>query len=102
MTPEDFLRSLTPGVKQPDGLGLDQFRKFDPSKNISVIAASTAATSATTGESKDPDKKPGATQPLCDQDSIFYRLGSRGLISFSDYIFLLTILSTSRWELIIF
>ena len=30
MTPEDFLRSLTPGVKQPDGLGLDQFKKFDP------------------------------------------------------------------------
>ena len=29
-------------------------------------------------------------------DSIFYHLGSHGLISFSDYIFLLTILSTSR------
>ena len=29
MTPEDFLRSLTPGVKQPEGLGLDQFRKID-------------------------------------------------------------------------
>ena len=29
-------------------------------------------------------------------DSIFYRLGSSGLISFSDYVFLLTILSTSR------
>ena len=29
MTPEDFLRSLTPGVKQPEGLGLDQFKKID-------------------------------------------------------------------------
>ena len=30
------------------------------------------------------------------QKSIFYQLGSGGLISFSDYIFLLTVLSTSR------
>ena len=30
MTPDDFVRSITPGIKQPDGLGLDQFRKFDP------------------------------------------------------------------------
>ena len=34
-----------------------------------------------------------------DGDSIFYHLGSHGLISFSDYIFLLTILSTSRFEI---
>ena len=33
MTPSDFLRSLTPGVKQPDGLGLDQYHKFDPKVN---------------------------------------------------------------------
>ena len=25
MTPEDFLRSISPGQKQPDQLGLDQF-----------------------------------------------------------------------------
>ncbi|XP_049767813.1 calcium uptake protein 1 homolog, mitochondrial isoform X6 [Schistocerca cancellata] len=31
-----------------------------------------------------------------DEDSIFYKLGSAGLITFSDYIFLLTVLSTSR------
>lgn len=51
MTPDDFLRSITPGMKQPDGtdqndisklfspafnhftfkgLGLDQFRRWDP------------------------------------------------------------------------
>ncbi|GBP68708.1 Calcium uptake protein 1 homolog, mitochondrial [Eumeta japonica] len=30
MTPDDFLRSMTPGVKQPDGLGLDQYRRYDP------------------------------------------------------------------------
>jgi len=32
MTPDDFLRALTPGVKQPDGLGLDQFKKIDLDK----------------------------------------------------------------------
>ena len=32
MTPDDFLRALTPGVKQPDGLGLDQFKRIDLSK----------------------------------------------------------------------
>jgi hypothetical protein len=25
MTPEDFLRSITPGMKQPENLGLDHF-----------------------------------------------------------------------------
>ncbi|XP_017154339.1 calcium uptake protein 1 homolog, mitochondrial isoform X6 [Drosophila miranda] len=30
MTPEDFLRSIYPGIKQPDGLGLDQYRRYDP------------------------------------------------------------------------
>ena len=73
MTPEDFLRSLTPGMIQPQGLGLDQFKKFDASqmdfKNM---------------------------QQKLPKDSIFYKLGASGLISFSDYIFLLTILSTSR------
>ncbi|XP_013141459.1 PREDICTED: calcium uptake protein 1, mitochondrial-like isoform X2 [Papilio polytes] len=72
MTPDDFLRAITPGMKQPDGLGLDQYRRYDP-KSI--------------------------TQRLnldLDEDSIFYKLGSSGLITFSDYIFLLTVLSTSR------
>ncbi len=72
MTPADFLRSLTPGVRQPDGLGLDQFRKFDPSADFVKL---------------DEDLP---------EDSIFFHLGSKGLITFSDYIFLLTILSTSR------
>ncbi|CAH2107503.1 unnamed protein product [Euphydryas editha] len=70
MTPDDFLRAITPGMKQPDGLGLDQYRRYDP-KTIS--------------------------QRLnldLDEDSIFYKLGSSGLITFSDYIFLLTVLSS--------
>ena len=73
MTPEDFLRSLTPGMIQPQGLGLDQFKKFDPA----------------TINYKDIQKN-------LPENSIFYRLGASGMISFSDYIFLLTILSTSR------
>uniref|UniRef100_A0A336LVV2 CSON002669 protein n=1 Tax=Culicoides sonorensis TaxID=179676 RepID=A0A336LVV2_CULSO len=72
MTPDDFLRAITPGWKQPDGLGLDQYRKYDP-KNIS-----------------------SRLDLNLDENSIFYKLGSYGLISFSDYIFLLTVLSTSR------
>ena len=28
MTPEDFLRSITPGLKQPEHLGLDQFTQI--------------------------------------------------------------------------
>lgn len=71
MTPEDFLRSLTPGVKQPEGLGLDQFKRVEikaADKNILT-----------------PNK-----------DSIFYKLGASGLIGFSEYMFLLTILSASK------
>ncbi|XP_046663830.1 calcium uptake protein 1 homolog, mitochondrial-like isoform X2 [Homalodisca vitripennis] len=76
MTPDDFLRSMTPGVKQPDGLGLDQYKRYDP---------------------KNHDENVHMKLELAlDEDSIFYKLGSSGLITFSDYIFLLTVLSTSR------
>ncbi|CAH1369609.1 calcium uptake protein 1 homolog, mitochondrial isoform X2 [Tenebrio molitor] len=72
MTPHDFVRAITPGMKQPDGLGLDQYKRYDPK----VVQQKLELT--------------------LDEDSIFYRLGSSGLITFSDYIFLLTVLSTSR------
>jgi Ca2+-binding EF-hand superfamily protein len=68
MTPDDFVRSITPGVKQIEGLGLDQFRRYDPRK----------------------DKVDCEVPP----DSVFYKLGEHGLISFSDYMFLLVVLST--------
>jgi hypothetical protein len=32
MTPEDFVRSLTPGVMQPRRWGLDKFKAYDPNK----------------------------------------------------------------------
>ncbi|KAJ8978436.1 hypothetical protein NQ317_019675 [Molorchus minor] len=71
MTPDDFLRSMTPGLKQPDGFGLDQYKRYDP---------------------KTVQQKLELT---LDEDSIFYKLGSSGLITFSDYIFLLTVLSSN-------
>ncbi|XP_042224857.1 calcium uptake protein 1 homolog, mitochondrial-like isoform X10 [Homarus americanus] len=76
MTPDDFLRCITPGIKQPEGLGLDQFKKYDPKS----------------AEENTSNK----LELALDEDSIFYKLGSSGLISFSDFIFLLTVLSTSR------
>ncbi|EAT37944.1 AAEL010116-PA [Aedes aegypti] len=72
MTPFDFLRAITPGLKQPDGLGLDQYKRYD-ARSVST-----------------------RLDLHLDSDSIFYKLGAYGLISFSDYIFLLTVLSTSR------
>ncbi|XP_050513201.1 calcium uptake protein 1 homolog, mitochondrial isoform X6 [Diabrotica virgifera virgifera] len=76
MTPDDFLRAITPGMKQPDGLGLDQYRRYDPKHGVQTVHQKLELT--------------------LDEDSIFYKLGSSGLITFSDYIFLLTVLSTSR------
>lgn len=73
MTPEDFVRSITPGMKQPEGLGLDQFMKYDP---------------------QEPKVRGKHVDTELGEDSIFHRLGESGLISFSDYIFLLTVLST--------
>lgn len=81
MTPEDFVRSITPGVKQPEGLGLDSFRKFDPKKDslLEVVVQ---------------EQKKDEMMKMVAPDSIFHRMGKSGLISFSDYIFLLVVLST--------
>ncbi|EMP34950.1 Calcium uptake protein 1 [Chelonia mydas] len=72
MTPQDFVRSITPNEKQPEHLGLDQFvvKRYDGKKL-----------------SQEREK-------FADEDSIFYTLGECGLISFSDYIFLTTVLSS--------
>ncbi|EUB58588.1 Calcium-binding atopy-related autoantigen [Echinococcus granulosus] len=70
MTPDDFLRAITPGLKQPDGLDLDAFIKFDPKKdqlNLNIP-----------------------------KDSIFYCFGNNALISFTDFVFLLTVISTPQ------
>ncbi|KAG8507392.1 Calcium uptake protein 1, mitochondrial, partial [Galemys pyrenaicus] len=74
MTPQDFVRSITPNEKQPENLGLDQYiiKRFDGKK----IAQE--------------------REKFADEGSIFYTLGECGLISFSDYIFLTTVLSTPQ------
>ncbi|XP_005737102.1 calcium uptake protein 1, mitochondrial isoform X2 [Pundamilia nyererei] len=76
MTPQDFIRSITPNEKQPENLGLDQFivKRYD-------------------GKT---EKIAQEREKFADEDSIFYTLGECGLISFSDYIFLTTVLSTPQ------
>ncbi|CAB4063056.1 MICU1 [Lepeophtheirus salmonis] len=73
MTPQDFLRSLTPGEKQPEAYGLDSYSQISPDE-MKILT---------------PDKIG------VDRSSIFHHFGACGLISFSDYIFLLTVLGTS-------
>ncbi|XP_035387186.1 calcium uptake protein 1, mitochondrial isoform X4 [Electrophorus electricus] len=77
MTPQDFIRSITPNEKQPENLGLDQFvvKRYD---------------------GKQTEKISQEREKFADEDSIFYTLGECGLISFSDYIFLTTVLSTPQ------
>jgi hypothetical protein len=38
MTPEDFVRSLTPGVMQPRRWGLDKFKVYNPGVRFIHIA----------------------------------------------------------------
>ncbi|XP_048361345.1 calcium uptake protein 1, mitochondrial isoform X2 [Sphaerodactylus townsendi] len=78
MTPQDFVRSITPNEKQPENLGLDQYmvKRYDGKDFWQKI-------------SQEREK-------FADEDSIFYALGECGLISFSDYIFLTTVLSTPQ------
>uniref|UniRef100_A0A5F8G702 Calcium uptake protein 1, mitochondrial n=1 Tax=Monodelphis domestica TaxID=13616 RepID=A0A5F8G702_MONDO len=78
MTPQDFVRSITPNEKQPENLGLDQYivKRFDGKDFWQKISQE--------------------RERFADEDSIFFSLGECGLISFSDYIFLTTVLSTPQ------
>ncbi|XP_041922316.1 calcium uptake protein 1, mitochondrial isoform X2 [Alosa alosa] len=80
MTPQDFIRSITPNEKQPESLGLDQFivKRYDGKDFWQT------------------EKIAQEREKFADEDSIFYQLGECGLISFSDYIFLTTVLSTPQ------
>ncbi|KJE90364.1 Cbara1 protein [Capsaspora owczarzaki ATCC 30864] len=69
MTPADFIRSVIPGEMQPQDLGLDQFEKVDVESFEKKMASFSGGKN-------------------------FFALGNAGLLSFSEYIFLLTILST--------
>ncbi|XP_019851682.1 PREDICTED: calcium uptake protein 1, mitochondrial-like [Amphimedon queenslandica] len=71
MTPQDFIRAITPGTMQPQEYGLDLYRTV----TIETI------------------EKEGLGR-MEDSNSVFNKLGQHGLISFSDFLFLLTILAT--------
>ncbi|CAF0890440.1 unnamed protein product [Brachionus calyciflorus] len=67
MKPTDFIRSMTYGAKQPEGLGLDSYQRYDPNMQKLELNLS--------------------------EDSVFRHFSKHGLITFSDYIFLVTLLS---------
>ncbi|KAM9617966.1 calcium uptake protein 1, mitochondrial isoform 4-T4 [Trichechus inunguis] len=132
MTPEDFVRSITPNEKQPEHLGLDQYiiKRFDGKGEISKkkkkvlhrvrkTAKGSILKSRKKAHQKEEKVKRGFTklkveelrrkimewmekkisqerEKFADEGSIFYTLGECGLISFSDYIFLTTVLSTPQ------
>ena len=75
MTPKDFMRSITPGELQPSHLGLDLYRDVPISKLLDHV-----------------DEEEG------EQPEFLSRLAQHGLISFQDYIFLLTLLSTPKHD----
>lgn len=68
MTPKDFLRSILPGVRQPESLTLARYRLLDEE----------------TAEKWDAGVQ---------KDSIFLKLEDKGLLSFSDYLLLIILLS---------
>ncbi|KAL3102006.1 hypothetical protein niasHS_003415 [Heterodera schachtii] len=72
MTPEDFVRSLTPGVIQPRKYGLDKYKVYNAEE---------------------------VKEHLPSGDDVFnWMSDSGGLINFGDYLFLMTLLSTSPSE----
>ncbi|BFF91485.1 calcium uptake protein 1 homolog mitochondrial [Drosophila madeirensis] len=70
MTPQDFLRSITPGsASQPENLGLDKYHKVTEER-AKKYSCSTLAS-----------------------NSIFYKFQKDGLLTFGDYLFLVMLLS---------
>jgi len=83
MTPDDFVRSITPGSMQPPELDLDKFNKIQDAHIQDFLKKISSS-------SKGKD------------NNIFDEITKGGLISFNDYIFLLTVLSTSarHWRIL--
>ncbi|XP_075279304.1 calcium uptake protein 1, mitochondrial isoform X3 [Opisthocomus hoazin] len=96
MTPQDFVRSITPNEKQPENLGLDQFivKRYDGKIRVKLSSKLLAELIPTL--QSHTMKLSQEREKFADEDSIFYALGECGLISFSDYIFLTTVLSTPQ------
>uniref|UniRef100_A0A8C7Z3F5 Calcium uptake protein 1, mitochondrial n=1 Tax=Oryzias sinensis TaxID=183150 RepID=A0A8C7Z3F5_9TELE len=112
MTPQDFIRSITPNEKQPENLGLDQFivKRYDgkdfwqtevtltrlrPPFHLWACSVHLFGGASSQRDAVFP-KIAHEREKFADEDSIFYSLGECGLISFSDYIFLTTVLSTPQ------
>ena len=74
MTPQDFVRSILPGRIQPEGLGLEQYMKIDRKHYQQLLRAEARSR----------------------KDDFFGRVCRHGLLNFSDYLFLLIVLSTPR------
>lgn len=72
MTPQDFVRAILRGQIQPEGYGLDQFKRFELDRYQRYLARHQDET----------------------KSNIFLKVMQCGLISFSDYLFLITVLST--------
>ncbi|XP_061815626.1 calcium uptake protein 1, mitochondrial isoform X2 [Nerophis lumbriciformis] len=105
MTPQDFIRSITPNEKQPENLGLDQFivKRYDGKALLKTAEATHCSLTVVSPPSSScemdllqTEKIAQERERFADEDSIFYSLGECGLISFSDYIFLTTVLSTPQ------
>lgn len=75
MKPSDFMRSITPGELQPNRLGLDLYEDVQAAKLNEVTDGAEI-----------------------EDQSFISRLAKHGLISFQDYIFLLTLLSTPKHD----
>jgi hypothetical protein len=91
MKPEDFVRSLTFSAKQPERLGLDNYIRYEP--NVRHLLDSEITTILKYSTFFNESKMQNLEMHL-PEDSVFYHLGQNGLISFSDYLFLLTLLSS--------
>ena len=89
MTAEDFVRSITPGDIQPDKLGLDQYNKIHDEKLSKYIE-------------KYVKPKSKVSSSTSSETTIFNKISENGLLNFSDYIFLITVLSTSarHWKIL--
>ncbi|XP_008834847.1 calcium uptake protein 1, mitochondrial isoform X2 [Nannospalax galili] len=119
MTPQDFVRSITPNEKQPEHLGLDQYiiKRFDGKprvmdelcrlslKNFRILSLNALQSHfglwmlqlpVALLAAAETEKISQEREKFADEGSIFYTLGECGLISFSDYIFLTTVLSTPQ------
>ncbi|KAL5457760.1 hypothetical protein EMCRGX_G035052 [Ephydatia muelleri] len=73
MTPDDFFRCITPGILQPQGYGLDNYKTMKIESWM---------------------KEQQRSSSVLSSDGILSRMGHYGLISYFDFLFLLTILAT--------